>query len=98
MPDSGARVAPLTIWEMIGDHCLADFGRAVKPRWRGGVELMTTPTGWTFFSNHAHVLICIAREPSIRLCDLAERFSVAPRAVQRIIGDLDDAGNLSPPP
>ena len=56
---------------------------------------MTAPTDWTFLSNHAHVLICIAQEPGIRLCDLAERVRVTPRAVQRIIGDLEDAGNLS---
>jgi DNA-binding MarR family transcriptional regulator len=79
---------------MIGDQWLADLGRAVKRRRRGGVELMTAPTGWTFLSNHAHVLICIAQEPDIRLCDLAERGRVTPRAVQRIIGDLEDAGYL----
>jgi hypothetical protein len=35
MPDSGASVAPRTIWERIYADCVADFGRAVKP---GGGE------------------------------------------------------------
>ena len=39
---------------------------------------MTGPTGWAFLSNHAHVLICIAQEPDIRLCDLAERVRITP--------------------
>jgi DNA-binding transcriptional ArsR family regulator len=56
---------------------------------------MTGPAGWTFLNNHAHVLICIAREPGIRLCDLAERVRMTRRAVQRIIGDLEQAGYLS---
>ncbi len=56
---------------------------------------MTGPTGWAFLSNHAHVLICIAQEPDIRLCDLAERVRITPSAVQRIIGDLVEAGHLS---
>jgi DNA-binding transcriptional ArsR family regulator len=95
MPDSGASIAPRTICEVIGAHYLADSRRAVKPRRWGGVEVMTGPTGWTFLSNHAHVLICIAREPGIRLCDLAERVRITRRAVQRIIGDLEEAGYLS---
>jgi hypothetical protein len=56
---------------------------------------MTGPIGWTFLSNHAQVLICIAQEPGIRLSDLAERVRITPRAVHRIIGDLEEAGYLS---
>jgi predicted transcriptional regulator len=56
---------------------------------------MTGPTGWTFLSNHANVLICIAQEPRIRLRDLAERVGITPRAVHRIIGELEEAGYLS---
>jgi DNA-binding Lrp family transcriptional regulator len=56
---------------------------------------MAGPTGWTFLSNHAHVLICIARDPRIRLRDLAERVGITRRAVERIIRDLEEAGYLS---
>jgi DNA-binding MarR family transcriptional regulator len=48
--------------------------------------------GWTFLSNHAQVLICIAREPEIRLRDIAQSVGITERAVQRIVSDLSDAG------
>jgi len=44
---------------------------------------------WTFLSNHAHVLLCITREPEIRLRDVAEQVGITERAVQRIIADLE---------
>ena len=50
---------------------------------------------WTFLSNHGHVLLCIAREPGIRLRDVAERVGITERAVQRIVADLREAGYLS---
>jgi DNA-binding MarR family transcriptional regulator len=56
---------------------------------------MADSTDWTFLSNHAHVLLCIAAEPEIRLRDVAERVGITERAVQRIVADLSDAGYLS---
>jgi DNA-binding MarR family transcriptional regulator len=47
---------------------------------------------WTFLSNHAHVLLLIAKEPEIRLRDVAIRVGITERAVQRIVADLE-AGN-----
>lgn len=44
---------------------------------------------WTFLSNHAHVLLLIARDPEIRLRDVAERVGITERAVQRIVADLE---------
>lgn len=44
---------------------------------------------WTFLSNHGHVLLSIAREPEIRLRDLADRVGITERAVQRIVADLE---------
>lgn len=52
------------------------------------------PTRWTFLTNHAHVLLCLAREPELRLRDVAERVGVTERAVQRIVADLEEAGYL----
>ncbi len=51
--------------------------------------------GWTFLSNHTHVLICIAKDPTMRMRDLAAEVGITERAVQRIIADLRDAGYLS---
>lgn len=50
---------------------------------------------WTFLSNHGHVLLCIAREPEIRLRDVAARVGITERAVQRIVADLEHGGYLS---
>jgi DNA-binding transcriptional ArsR family regulator len=50
---------------------------------------------WTFLSNHAYVLLCIAQEPEIRLRDVAERVGITQRAVQRIVSDLEKGGYLS---
>ena len=49
---------------------------------------------WTFFTNHAHVLICLAREPDLRLSQLAGRVGIGERAVHRIVHDLVEAGYL----
>ena len=43
---------------------------------------------WTFLTNHAHVLVCIAEEPDIRGRDVAERVGITERAAQAIIADL----------
>lgn len=50
---------------------------------------------WTFLTNHAHVLLCVASEPQIRIRDLADRVGITERAVQRIIFDLEEAGYLA---
>lgn len=47
---------------------------------------------WTFLTNHAHVLLCVAKKPNLRLRDIAEIVGITERAVHRIITDLTDAG------
>jgi DNA-binding MarR family transcriptional regulator len=47
---------------------------------------------WTFLSNHGHVLVCIARDPDIRLSDLAHLVGIRERAAHRIVNDLVEAG------
>lgn len=49
---------------------------------------------WTFLSNHAHVLICLYRDPSVRLRDLAFNVGITERAVISIIENLEEAGIL----
>jgi DNA-binding IclR family transcriptional regulator len=53
---------------------------------------MDKPTTWTFLTNHAQVLLCLAETPDIRLRDVAERVGITERAAQRILADLVDAG------
>ena len=50
--------------------------------------------GWTFLTNHAHVLLCVARDPDIRLRDVADFVCITERAAQRIVADLVEAGDL----
>ncbi|MDC3954414.1 MarR family transcriptional regulator [Polyangium jinanense] len=50
------------------------------------------PSGWTFLTNHAHVLFCLAEDPEVRLRDVAERVGITERAVQRIVTDLEGEG------
>ncbi len=47
---------------------------------------------WTFLSNHAHVLICLAREGDIRLRDVAALIGITERAVIKILADLEEEG------
>ncbi|MBN2196129.1 MAG: winged helix-turn-helix domain-containing protein [Polyangiaceae bacterium] len=58
----------------------------------------TTPQApapaWTFLTNHAHVLLCIAKEPSATMRDVAAQVGITERAVQRIVADLEAAGYL----
>ena len=50
---------------------------------------------WTFLTNHAHVLLCIAQDPEARVRDLAVRVGITERAVHRILTDLEEAGYLT---
>jgi predicted ArsR family transcriptional regulator len=43
---------------------------------------------WAFLTNHAHVLVCIARDPQSRARDIAEQVGITERAAQRILADL----------
>lgn len=43
---------------------------------------------WTFLTNHAHVLLCLAKNPDIIMRDLALEVGITERAIQRIIADL----------
>ncbi len=52
----------------------------------------TSAPGWTFVTNHTQVLLCIARDPDIRLRDVAARIGITERATQRILADLVGAG------
>ena len=57
---------------------------------------MAEPTScWTYLTNHSHVLICLAKNPEMRLRDVAERVGITERAVQRIVADLEQGGALT---
>jgi DNA-binding IclR family transcriptional regulator len=47
---------------------------------------------WVFLSNHGRALVCIAREPEVRLRDVADRLGITDRSAYGIVNDLTDAG------
>lgn len=49
---------------------------------------------WTFFSNYAHVLVCLAQNPHALLREVADRVGVTERTAMRLINQLDEAGIL----
>ena len=47
---------------------------------------------WSFLTNHARVLLCIAHDPSARLRDIAASLGITDRSVYGIVTDLTTAG------
>jgi DNA-binding MarR family transcriptional regulator len=50
---------------------------------------------WRFVTSHTQVLLCIARNPEIRIRDVADLVGITERAAQRIIADLVEAGYVA---
>lgn len=50
---------------------------------------------WTFLSNHAHVLVCLATDPDARLRDVAVKVGITERAVLKIVSDLEHGGVIA---
>lgn len=50
-----------------------------------------TSGAWTFLSNHGHVLVCVVRDPNVRVREIAQAVGVTERAVQRILSELEEA-------
>jgi DNA-binding IclR family transcriptional regulator len=53
------------------------------------------PRTWTFLTNHAQVLLCLAEAPDVRLRDVAARVGITERAAQRILAELVEAGYVT---
>jgi Mn-dependent DtxR family transcriptional regulator len=47
---------------------------------------------WSFLSNHARALICIARDPGVRLREIAVALDITERSAYTIVSDLIDVG------
>ena len=61
--------------------------RAVEPESPGART-------WTFLTNHAHVLLCLARGEALTARELGLQIGITERAVQVILSDLTDSGYL----
>lgn len=59
----------------------------------GTLPRQTTSVGtWTFLTNHAHTLICLARRPDALLREVASEVGITERAVHNIVADLEESG------
>lgn len=56
---------------------------------------MAGSDSWTFLTNHGHVLLLLARDPGLRLRDLADRVGITERSAQKIVTELEAAGYLT---
>ncbi|MEM8874178.1 MAG: winged helix-turn-helix domain-containing protein [Planctomycetota bacterium] len=63
-----------------------------KPK---NVEKAAEKASWTFLTNHAHVLLCLAQTPDARIRDLAVDVGITERAVQNILADLQAEGIIT---
>ena len=52
------------------------------------------PRGWTFLTNHAHALLCLAQGESLTARELSLRIGITERSVQAILADLIADGYL----
>ena len=50
--------------------------------------------GWTFLTNHTHVLLCLYRNPEITLREVALLVGITERMVQKIVAELVEADFL----
>ncbi len=70
------------------------------PRHRPGAAGAAAATsvgtrGWTFLTNHAHVLLCLAQGESLTARELSLRIGITERSVQAILADLIEDRYLS---
>ena len=49
---------------------------------------------WSFLTNHARVLLCIAHDPGVRLRDIAASLGITERSAYGIVTDLTEAGYI----
>lgn len=50
---------------------------------------------WTFLTNHLNVLACLARDPELRIRDIADLIGITERATVQILSQLEAAGYLT---
>ncbi|HEX4734451.1 MAG TPA: winged helix-turn-helix domain-containing protein [Thermoleophilaceae bacterium] len=50
---------------------------------------------WKFLTNYGLALLCIARDPGVRLRDISDRVGITERAAHRIVSALVDSGYVA---
>jgi hypothetical protein len=82
----------------VRDHCrTARVGAGLRLE---SIDMSASNDGyrrvrWTFLTNHARALVCIAEDPQVRLHEIAQRIGITERAAQSLVNDLVEAGYVS---
>jgi len=63
-------------------------------RAKSDISMNESSAGWNFFSNYAHVLVCLADNSHARLRDVAERVGITERTALRLITELEEVDIL----
>ena len=64
----------------------------IDSRKPGNTSIDAVGSGWDFLTNHAHVLLCVAHDPGIRLRDIAAAVGITERGAHKILSELIDEG------
>ncbi len=59
---------------------------------RSQIAQATEFSGWSFLTNHTHVLVCLSRDAETTVRNLALQIGITERSVQRILTDLENSG------
>ena len=84
-------------WATSAALVLPRKNRSIPDSPRDPTTTRSAPDGgsWTFLTNHAHVLICLAGDPTLRIRDLAVWVGITERAVHRILSELAASGYVT---
>src|SRR5467141_1077827 len=64
----------------------------VALEYRNLIARVAAVAQWSFLTNHARALLCIAHDPGLRLRDMAEALGITERSAFAIVADLTEAG------
>lgn len=49
-------------------------------------------SGWSFLTNHTHILVVLSRNPMTTVRELSDQVGITERSVQRILSELETSG------
>lgn len=76
------------------DIAIQSFLSYIRKMINSPADETATRIGWTFLSNYAHVLVCLAENPDARLRDVAARVGITERTTLRLVTQLEKSGIL----
>lgn len=77
---------------IIGRVEIAHAALIIAREYRNLIASIGPVAQWSFLTNHARALLCIAHDPGLRLRDMAEALGITERSAFGIVADLTEAG------